>query len=617
MERSGQEHQNCSEMPAFLTRIGFHNFLHGRRLLRGNMFISSEAKRTFAQHFLTPANTTHRQYEALRAYFVEGLPSKEAARRFGYSPGSFRGLVHQFRQDPRRSFFLSARTAAPQNKAPDPRRQQVVALRKQNLSIYDISRALERDGRELSPVSVSQILKEEGFARLPRRRDEERPPAPRPTAGDVADARQLDLSPRQFRTKFGGLFLFMPELIACDLDRLLGQAGFPGSEMIPAACALRSLLALKLFGNARHSHVMSHVLDEGLGLFAGLNILPQRSFLTEYSCRIPPACHGRFMALWLEAVRQQGLKHGTSFDLDFHTIPFHGEDALMEKHYVSKRSRRQKGILAFLVQDADTHVFCYANSDLRKSQQNDEILRFVEFWKQHTGCKPAELIFDSRLTTYGKLSTLNRQDIQFITLRRRSAKLLREIALQPAGAWRTVELENVARLYRTPRLLDHRITLPGYEGPIRQMAITDLGHEEPTLLLTHQLRRSAAHLIGRYAQRMIIENSIADGIDFFHMDALSSAVPMKVNCDLQLTLMASSLYRLLGQSVGHGYERAKSRHLFDDLVDATATVSIGPKEIDVRFQKRAHNPLLLAAGFDKTNVKVPWLGGKRLRLIFG
>ena len=149
------------------------------------------------------------------------------------------------------------------------------------------------------------------------------------------------------------------------------------------------------------------------------------------------------------------------------------------------------------------------------------------------------------------------------------------------------------------------------------MTITDLGHEEPTLLLTNQLDRSASQLIGRYAQRMLIENNIEDGVDFFHMDALSSAVAMKVNCDLQLTLMASSLYRLLAVRIGNGYEIAKSRHLFRDFIDASAGVAISEDEVVVRFQKRAHNPLLVAAGFDKTNIAVPWLGGKRLRLVFG
>ncbi len=358
----------------------------------------------------------------------------------------------------------------------------------------------------------------------------------------------------------------MSDLVGCGLDRLLKQAGFPGSEMVPAGCAMRSLLALKLYSNARHSNVMSHVLDEGLGLFAGLNLIPKRSFLTEYSCRVEPDSQVKLMSLWLDAARRQGLKHGNSFDLDFHTIPFHGEDALIEKHYVSKRSRRQKGLLAFLAQDAETRVFCYANADLRKGEQNDQVLAFVDFWKKRTGRDPEEVIFDSKLTTYANLNKLNRRGIEFITLRRRPPNLMHELALKPASAWRTIELQNIARQYRTPRIIDQKISLPNYQGLIRQIIITNLGHEEPTVLLTNQLKRSAPRLIGRYAQRMIIENTISDGIDFFHMDALSSAVAMKVNCDLQLTLMASGLYRMLGQRVGNGYERAKSRSIFDDLV---------------------------------------------------
>jgi hypothetical protein len=433
----------------------------------------------------------------------------------------------------------------------------------------------------------------------------------------VADVRQLDLTPRAVHTKFGGLFLFLPDLIAADLDAVLARSGFPGSNMVPAGCALRSLLALKLFGTARHRHVMGYVLDEGLALFAGLNAIPKRSFLTEYSCRVPPSCYPRLMRHWFDTVSRLGLRWGASFDLDFHTIPFHGEDPLVEKHYISKRSRSQKGVLAFLAQDAETRVFCYANTELRKDQRDDEILRFVDFWKRRTGRLPEELIFDSKLTTYAKLNELNRRGVQFITLRRRTPKLLAEIARTPMSAWRRIELENVSRAYRTPRVLDRRIALTGYDGPLRQLTVADLGHEDPTLLLTNQLSRSAPHLIGRYAQRMLIENNIEDGIDFFHMDALSSAVAMKVNCDLQLTLMASSLYRLLAVRVGNGYEAVKSRHLFRDLIDATANITIEEARVVVRFQKRAHNPLLIAAGFDRTDAVIPWLGGKRLRLVFG
>jgi hypothetical protein len=567
-----------------------------------------------AQVFLTPQNTAHRQYEALRAYFVEQLPAAEVAERFGYTVGSFHQVAHQFRSDPRRQFFVD--NARPGVKTGDVIRQQIVQLRKQNLSIYDISRALKKEDIQRTPAAVAAVLKEEGFAKLPRRADEERPETVKPVQADRADVRMLSLEPREIQTNFGGLFLFLPALVEMEFNRVIGRCDLPGTKMVPAAHALRSLLALKLQSNRRHTHVMSAVLDEGLALFAGLNVIPKRSFLTEYSCRIAKSCYPKLMRHWFDAMARLGLEHGSSFDLDFHTIPFHGEDALLQKHYVSKRSRRQKGILAFLAQDGQNRFFCYANTDLRKEEQNDEILAFAKYWKKRTGEYPNELIFDSKLTTHANLNWLNGRGIQFITLRRRGARLLKDLESRPRSAWRRIELSGVSRIYRTPRVLDQRIDLDDYDEPIRQIAITDLGHEEPTLLLTNQLRRSAAKLIERYAQRMLIENNIEDGVNFFHMDALSSAVALKVNCDVQLTLMASSLYRYLAQQIGHGYETVKSAHLFRDFIDANATLVIDNQAICVQFQKRAHNPLLVAAGFDQMDVRVPWLG-KRIRFTFG
>jgi transposase len=580
--------------------------------------MSSISKITnFAQRFLQPANATHRQYEALRAFFVEEVPSAEAARRFGYSPQSFRVLVHRFRQNPDRDFFVPpARTprAAPKRQRA---RNLIISLRKQNLSIYDISRALAREGLSYSPVAIAQLLKKEGFARLPRRADDERPEATKAIAAEVADVRELDWTPRHFRTQCGGLFLFLPFLAQIPLDQILSQAGFPGSKMIPAAQAMRSLLALKLFGSARHSHVMSSVLDQGLALFAGLNVIPKRSFLTEYSGRIDPDSYLPLMSRWFDALAPLKLKRGHSFDLDFHVIPSHGEDVLLEKHYVSKRSRRQKGILAFLARDADAQVFCYANGQVRKHQQNDEILQFVDFWKERTGRLPEELIFDSKLTTYANLNRLNQRGIHFITLRRRSPALLQAAFSADPGEWTRIELSGVTRQYKHPRVLQRIVTLRDYEGALRQLTIMDLGHDEPTILLTNHLKRSPTPLVERYARRMLVENNIADAIDFFHMDALSSAVAMKVNCDLQLTLMASSLYRLLANRIGRGYEHAKARHLFRDFVDAAALIDIGEQDITVHFQKRAHNPYLLAAGLDRQRTRIPWLGGRRLALVFG
>jgi hypothetical protein len=362
---------------------------------------------------------------------------------------------------------------------------------------------------------------------------------------------------------------------------------------------------------------MSSVFDEGLALWAGLNVIPTRAFLTAYRCRVTPSSYPNLMKLWFDEVGKLGLERGVSFHLDFHTIPFHGEDALLEKHDISQRSRRQKGLLAFIAHEEENQVFCYTTADLRKDEQHDEVLRFVEFWKEKTGKVPEELLFDSRLTTYANLDKLNEMHMKFMTLRRRTTKLLNALHELPLSAWRRIELEHIARAYKTPRIYDQEIALKGYAKPIRQIAIKDLGHEEPTILLTNHLATSPVKLIGRYAKRMLVENGISDAIEFFHMDALSSAVAMKVNCDLMLTMMASSLYRLLGASIGRGYETARSNHIFRDFVDATATIDLTEKEVMVQFQKRAHNPLLLAAGFDKECLPIPWLANRTLRLVFG
>ncbi len=194
--------------------------------------------------------------------------------------------------------------------------------------------------------------------------------------------------------------------------------------------------------------------------------------------------------------------------------------------------------------------------------------------------------------------------------------MVAELLAAPAADWRKVTLANVGRIYRTPRILERTIRLKGYPAAIRQIAITDLGHEKPTLLLTNQMDEPAARLIDRYARRMVIENTIADAIDFFHMDALSAAVPMKVDLDVQLTVMASSLYRLLGQRLGNGFEVAKASTLFHKLVHASASIEISASEITVSLGRRANNPLLLAAGYADIREPIPWLDNRTLHLRF-
>jgi transposase len=554
-----------------------------------------------------------RQYEALRAFYVEELPSAEVARRFGYSPGAFRVLCHAFRRGELPEFFATAHPGPREQPKKSRAHEQIVALRKRNYSVYEISQALKEQGTPLSATAVREVLAEEGFAPLPRRLDEERPIRVGPNAEAVANVQDFILSPREFTTRVGGLFLFVPDLVRLGGDGALALgAKLPGSRMIPAAHALRAALALKLWAIERKSHVMALVADEGLALFCGLNAMPKKSFLSEYSSRITPQKVSRLLALWHAQLGAEALFNGQSLNLDFHSVPYFGEHPLVESHYLSKRSRRQPSILTFLAQDADSQVFCYANADIRKGEEADEIFRFIDFWKRQYGKSPQHLVFDSKLTTYHGLDRLDAAGITFLTLRRRSPSLLAEVDRLPPSAWRTITLDVPHRKYRTPRIYEQKAC--PRERNYRQFFITDLGHDEPTILLTNDANSTARNLIARYAKRMLIENALADAVRFFHIDALSSSVGFKVDFDMALLVLASGLYRLMARRM-RGYDDAQARQIFRDLIDMPADVAITENEIRVRFHRRAHLPIVLASGLIDKPVAVPWWNGRRLRLV--
>jgi hypothetical protein len=561
--------------------------------------------------FLEPALPKQRQYEALRAFFVEGHPSRTVAEAFGYTAGAFRVLCHAFCHNPQPAFFLATRPGPRTQPKKSAARPLIISLRKQNHSVYEISELLQEQKLPLSPTAVREVLKAEGFAALPRRLDEERPQRPRPTVEAVADVRALSLVPRQFFTDCGGLFLFLPHLARLPVETLAQAARLPGSKMIPPAHALRACLALKLWSVERKSHVMSLAADEGLALFSGLNVTPKRSFLSEYSCRVTPRQTQKLLAAWHDQAWGTKLWDGSSFNLDFHSVPYYGEHPLVESHYVSMRSRSQPSILAFLAQDEQSQCFCYSNADLRKGEQAEEIFAFIDFWEKAHGQRPKHLVFDSKLTTYANLGRLDRMHIGFITLRRRFPKLLQEVYALPRSAWRRVELDVPTRQYRTPKVYEQSVVLEGHR--FRQIFVLDLGHEEPTILLTNQHQASVPSLITRYAHRMLIENSLSDAVQFFHLDALSSAVGLKVDFDMALLVIASGLYRLLARQM-RGYAEAHARQIFRDLVNMPAQVRVTEKEVRVEFHRRAHLPIVLASGLCERPVPIPWWENRPLRL---
>jgi hypothetical protein len=281
---------------------------------------------------------------------------------------------------------------------------------------------------------------------------------------------------------------------------------------------------------------------------------------------------------------------------------------VVERHFVSARSRRQPSILVFLAHDADGRAFCYSNADIRKGEEPEEIFRFISFWKKTHGKLPTHLVFDSRLTTLPNLARLDQMGIAFITLRRRSPSLLEEISQLAPSAWRRITLDVPTRKFRTPRVYEQKVPIHG--KLFRQLYIQDLGHDQPTVLLTND-SQSAVKLITRYAQRMLIENAISDAVRFFHMDALSSAVGLKVDFDMALLVIASGLYRRLARRM-RGYRDAQARHIFRDLIDTPADVEVTETQVIVSFHRRAHLPIILASGLAEKPFPIPWWNDRSL-----
>jgi hypothetical protein len=428
-----------------------------------------------------------------------------------------------------------------------------------------------------------------------------------PEVPPVSDCRRVRLTPgRRLRTRVAGIFLFLPLLARLRLDQLVRQAGYPGSRMVPAVSALLSLLALKLLDKERKSHISDFNFDEALGLFAGLNVLPKKSFATDYSYRTQ-RCHQRqLLAGWVTALAPLLFPQGDTFSLDFHPIPYRGDPAGLDTHFVSTRGKACPSVLSFFAQEYDSRVLCYANADLTRSTQAAEVMRFVDFWHEVSGQDPQWLYFDCKVAPYAELNRVNQRDIRFITIRRRGVSVLRRLQALPASAWQRAVLNIPKRRHQHIRFVDETIRLPDYDATIRQVAVTGLGRPQPTLLLSNDFDETARSLVVRYAGRNRVEDGLGQSVNFFHLDCLSSEVPLNVDLDAAMTVLANGCYRWLGRQL-QSFDKAAAKQLYRKFVETAGVVEVQPEQLVVHFDKRSHNPLLRAAALGSSDYPVPWL----------
>jgi len=427
---------------------------------------------------------------------------------------------------------------------------------------------------------------------------------------EVADRRQLSLaSGRTLQTRVAGIFLFLPLLAKLGFDRCVAEARYPASTMVPAPSALLSLLSLKLLDKERRSHINDFNFDEALGLFAGLNILPKKTFATDYSYRTHRDQQRTLLQGWVKALAPVMFPDASGFSLDFHPIPYRGDPSGLDRHYLPRRGIAGSSVLTFFALEQKSRCLCYSNANLARADQKGEPMRFVEFWHGVTGTDPQWLYFDSKLIDYAEMSRVNQRGIQFVTIRRRGAEIVRRLLQRPKPDWKKAVIDTPKRCHQEVRYVEETAKLRGYEGPIRQLAVTGLGRDVPTLFLSNNFEETPRELIIRYAGRNRVEDGLGISVNFFHLDCLASEVRLNVDLDVALTVIANGCYRWLASQL-RGYEKAAPKQLYRRFVETGGTITIQDDRISITFERRSHNPILREAGLDRELIPIPWLGDR-------
>ena len=569
------------------------------------------------QYFAHPQSPGQRQYEALRSFYVDGFASRVVADNFGYTVASFNALRQKFKTG-KLSFQFTGKTGPRGSRVPKEVEQRIFEIRRRhNLSAYRIAEILAIEGSELSPRTINRILQKAGF-----------PPAARRAKFDIGEsvngaklpeeARILEPNALEGRTvecSVGGIFLFAPLIERLGLTEIVSRAYLPGSKQIPPLQYFLSFLALKLIGKERVSQVNDLSFDEGMGLFAGLNVLPKCTAISDYSYRLDPSILGSILKGFVRKMNSQGVYHSDTINLDFHTIPHYGDESVLQTHWIPTKGKRLKGALTLFAQDCQSCLFQYAQADIMRSEASEQIIAFARFWKKVHGRLTSTLVFDSKLTTYGYLNSLNDMGVRFITLRRRGKNLLAALDLVSHSQWKKIHLDIPKRKYKNPFAFESIIELRDYDYKLRQIVIKGTGRNQPSFLITNDFDSPVTSILIRYAKRWRIENGIAEAVKFFSLNALSSPILIKVHFDVLMTMIAQALYHFFSQKL-RGFEQCRSATIFRHFINMKADVVIRGSNIIVTFPRRSHNPILKAAHLDKTPSSISWLGNRRMLFKF-
>ena len=563
--------------------------------------------------FLHPLHDWQRRYEALRASYVDRLPAKTVADLFDYSPAYVHLLRHQFAHD-KIDFSEPVPEGKVKRRAVDmATRQKICSWREHRLSAGEIVQLLSEEGIEISVRTVERVLSEEGYPRLPRR-------SKLKMGLTVQGARVPEVSQvlatgidRSVDCESAGVFLFAPFIERLNLAKVVADANLPGSKTIPALQYFLSFLSLKLIGTERFAHMNDHSFDAGLGLFAGLNVLPKCTAMSTYSYSLDTIHLLKLQRAFVRQANRLGLYDNSIVNLDFHTIPHFGDESVLQEHWAGARNKRMKGALTLIGQDAASKLILYTAADIQRTEADDQVLEFLSFWKKaHRGVLP-KLIFDSKFTTYANLSQLNSMGVKFITLRRRGKNLIEK--LDSVSPWKRVHVPHAKRKYQNPQVHESIVELNGYQGNLRQVVMRGNGHARPAFLISNDFGSPVERIVSDYARRWRVENVISEAVKFFNLNALSSPILTKVHFDVIMTMIADTLYSMLADKL-RGFEDCDAGKIYRHFVKGKGQVNLTADRLVVSFPRKAHNPIMRNAPWHRLPTNISWLGDVKLELKF-
>jgi len=415
-----------------------------------------------------------------------------------------------------------------------------------------------------------------------------------------------ELKPFTLDCPVAGVFFFLPYIIESGVVEVVKQCHLPASSDLDATHACLSMLLLKLIGSERLSHISDYNHEPALALFAGLNVLPKPTYMNTYSCRTSETLLSKFQS---EIVSQFTKVYPTFYEADYinldsHSIPHFGTESEMEKVWCGACGKAMKGANTLLAQDGQSNAILYTHADILRKDEPKAIQQFITYWKKIKSQITETWVFDCKLTTYAVLDEISKDNIKFITLRKRNKKLLANTLKIPETDWTKIKLDIPKRRHKTCSVYDTTTTLPKCETVFRQIIIKDHGRAEPTFVINNNNDLPLKEVLVVYAKRWHIENKIAEMVSFFNLNALSSSLMIRIHFDLLWTMIADTIYHRFAQDLPR-FERARANTLFRKFFDMPGKIVFDGEKLVLKIRKRACTPILLGVEPLKNAVHIP------------